>query len=51
MLQEVFVTVVTMAVLSLGLLIMALLTMTLDDSAKRRCPPDQEDINNVCSPK
>ena len=51
MLQEVFATVVTMAVLSLGLLIMALLTMTPDASAKRRCPPDQEDINNVCVPK
>jgi hypothetical protein len=51
MLQEVFATVVTMAVLSLGLLIMALLTMTPDASAKRRYPPDQEDINNVCVPK
>ena len=51
MLQEVFVTVVTMAVLSLGLLIMACLTMTSDASAQQRCPPGQEDSNNVCSPK
>jgi hypothetical protein len=51
MLQEVFATVVTMAVLSLGLLIMALLTMIPDASAKRRCPPGQEDSNNVCVPK
>ena len=48
--KEVF-AVVTMGVLSLGLLIMALLAMTPDASAKRRCPPSQEDINHVCSPK
>ncbi len=51
MMKEVFFTVVVMAVLSLGLLTMALLTMALDASAKRRCPPGQEDINNVCVPK
>ena len=49
--KEVFATEVTMAVLSLGLLIMALLTMAPDAPAKRRCPPSQEDINNVCVPK
>ena len=42
MMQEVFATVVAMGVLSLGLL-----TMAPDASAKRRCPPVQEDINNV----
>jgi hypothetical protein len=47
MMQEVFATVVAMGVLSLGLLTMALLTMAPDASAKRRCPPVQEDINNV----
>ena len=56
MVHEVFATVVAMAVLSLGLLTMALLTMVRltmapDASAKRRCPPSQEDINNVCVPK
>jgi hypothetical protein len=49
--EEVFATVVTMAVLSLGLMIMALLTMAPDVSSERRCPPGQEDINNVCVPK
>jgi len=48
---EIFAAEVTMAVLSLGLLIMALLTMAPDAPAKRRCPPSQEDINNVCVPK
>ncbi len=47
MMQEVFATVVAMGVLSLGLLTMALLTMAPDAAAKRRCPPGQEDINNV----
>jgi hypothetical protein len=51
MVNEIFATAVAMAVLSLGLLTMALLTMAPDTSAKRRCPPGQEDINNVCVPK
>ena len=51
MMQEVFATVVTMAVLSLGLLMMALLTMVADASGKRQCSAGQEDINSVCMPK
>ena len=49
--EEVFTTVVTIVVLSLGLLIMALLTMARGASVKRRSPSGQEDINNVCIPK
>ncbi len=49
--KEVFATAVTMVILSLGLLIMALLTMAPNVSAAQRCPPGQEEINNVCVPK
>ena len=49
--KEVFATEVTMAVLSLGLLLMAFLTMAPDASAKRRCSPGQKDINNLCVPQ
>jgi len=49
--MKAFAIVAAMVFLNLGLLIMALLTMASDASAKQRCPSGQEDINNVCVPK
>ena len=49
--MKVFTIVAAMAVLNLGLLIMALLTMVPEASVKQQCPSDQKDINNVYIPK
>ena len=44
--KKVFAAVVALSILGLGLL-----TVVPDASAKRRCPPGYEDVNNVCVPK
>jgi len=42
---------VVAAVIALSILGLGLLTAVPDASAKRRCPPGFEDVNNVCAPK
>ena len=46
--MKVFAIVAAMAVLNLGLLIMALLTLVPGALVQQRCPSGQEDIDNVC---